>query len=323
MLFKKNNREQTELALIKKKFARRLKRFTELKILGLKPLQVYPPTLLKSPEYLLGDEKPLIKMSTPVGSMGSCFAREIKNYLEKKGFNYVNKGEGKNSDHGSAPWDRVFNTACILQEIERAFGNFNPDYLELNDGSIVDPYRKGVIYQTREEAVEESENYIKAASSALIESRVFIITLGLSEVWFEKYTNRVFAEPPPFDLYDKERHGFKLLSPSENSANLCNAIELLKSKNPEINIIITVSPIPLRATFFNRSAIISNNISKSSLVFSAHEVIERYEFVHYFPAYEITHNLIDDPFEWDCRHVKRTTIEQIMSMFEAVYLYSK
>ena len=283
---------------VSRKFNRRLKRFSELKILGLKRNQVYPPTVLKSPEYVLPERRTLINKSTPVGSMGSCFAREIKKYLEEKKFNYVHRGEGKHAEHGSAPWDRVFNTACILQEIQRAFGEFEVTFLKMNDGRIADPFRKGVTFDSKEQAEKECLTYVEAARSAFLDSRIFIFTLGLSEVWYDRSSGKVFAEPPPYDLYDSNRHAFKLLSPSDNVRNLSKAVEILKKNNPEIDIIITVSPIPLRATFFKRSAIVSNNISKSSLIFCTHEILSKYNYVHYFPAYEITHHLIDDPFEW-------------------------
>jgi hypothetical protein len=309
-----------EIEVVTRKFNRRLKRFSELKILGLEQNQVYPPSLLMSPKHILPERRPLIKKSTPVGSMGSCFAREIKTYLEENKFNYVHKGEGKHADHGSAPWDRVFNTACILQEIQRAFGKIDIDYIRLKDGRVVDPFRKGVVFDSEDQAEEELKAYVKAARSALLDSRVFIFTLGLSEVWYDRISGKVFAEPPPIDVYDPKKHAFKLVSPSENELNLRKAIEILKYYNNSVDIILTVSPIPLRATFYKRSAIISNNISKASLIFCTQEIVNSIKYVHYFPAYEITYNLIEDPFEWDCRHVKKETIKKIMNMFEAVFV---
>ena len=303
-----------------KRFARRLRRFSELSILGLKEKQVYPPYFLRSEEYILPEPYLLIDKATPVGSMGSCFAREIKEYLEKNDYNYVSKGGGA---HGSAPWERVFNSACIKQEIKRAFGKFEVSFLHFPDGRVADPFRKKTIFKALDEAECECSSYVSAARSALLDSKVFIITLGLSEVWYDKHTGHTFAEAPPNELFDASRHAYRLLEPEENYQNIREALEILKNENQEIEIIVTVSPIPLRTTFFDRSAIVSNNVSKASLVFAAHKITQEFSYVHYFPSYEITSHLIDEPFEWDGRHIKRETVQGIMNAFEKVFCGSE
>ena len=70
------------------KFKRRLRRISEGGILRLKDRQFFQPAELLKPEHILGDNIPLIDKTTPIGSMGSCFAREIKSYLEKNDYNY-------------------------------------------------------------------------------------------------------------------------------------------------------------------------------------------------------------------------------------------
>lgn len=252
--------------------------------------------------------------------MGSCFAREIKDHLEANGFNYVSCGDGPAMRHGSAPWERVYNTACIRQEIQRAFGRFSSDVLDLPDGRAVDPHRKNTTFKSASQAKYACETDAAHSQEALLAAEVFVVTLGLSEVWFDKKTGKAFAEPPPSSVFNEHDHGFKLLSPSENIENLQSALDLLKRQNPNIQVILTVSPIPLRATFLKRSAIVSNNVSKSSLVWAAHEIVDKYNWVHYFPSYEIVTTFLDNPFDWDARHVTREAAVQIMQMFETTYL---
>jgi len=65
--------------------------------------------------------------------MGSCFAREIKNYLIKNKYNYLVDENNKNCwidkelfpgdsgmskyEHGSIAWERVYHNECILKKI--------------------------------------------------------------------------------------------------------------------------------------------------------------------------------------------------------------
>ena len=311
----------SDIERIKLRFSRRLKRITELKILGLEEQQVFPPSALMVPRHLIPQATPLIDRDTPVGSMGSCFAREIRNHLVRNEFNYVQYGEGKDAEHGSARWNRVYNTSCILQEIQRSFGEFTPELLAGENGTFIDPHRKGNRFESRECALEELELYRSEARSALLASKVFVITLGLSEVWFNKTSGAVYAEAPPLDVFDGERDKFKIIPPQENSANLGAALRLLKEKNPDIEIIVTVSPVPLRATFMPRSALVSNNVSKASLIWAAHEVTQQFDYVHYFPSFEIVQYLVNDPYEWDFRHVKRDTVDRIMAVFDDNFVY--
>ena len=188
---------------------------------------------------------------------------------------------------------------------------------------MADPFRKKTVFKTLDEAECECRSYVSAARSALLDSEVFIITLGLSEVWYDKHMGHTFAEAPPAELFDADRHSYRLLEPEENYQNIAEALEILKNENREIEIIVTISPIPLRATFFDRSAIVSNNVSKASLVFAAHKITQEFSYVHYFPSYEITFHLFNEPFEWDYRHVKRETIQGIMNAFEKVFCSSE
>ncbi|MDC1231320.1 GSCFA domain-containing protein [Octadecabacter sp.] len=305
---------------IKLRFSRRLKRITEVGLLDLQPHQIFPPSQLMEAASLLPDTVELIKSDTPVGSMGSCFAREIRDYLIEADYNYVQHGEGKDAEHGSAPWNRVYNTGCILQELKRAFGHFEPDLIEGTDGRIYDPHRKQASYVSVDEAKTQMAIYSKQAKQAFLDSEVFVFTLGLSEVWYNYHTGSVYAEAPTKIAYDADRDRFKVVSPTENAANLRAALNLLKSKNPNIQIIVTVSPVPLRATFVPRSAMISNNVSKASLLWAAHEIINDLDYVHYFPSYEIVQYMIDDPFAWDFRHMNRDAVAQIMSIFRAAFV---
>ena len=52
----------------------------------------------------------------------------------------------------------------------------------------------------------------------------------------------------------------------------------------------------------------------------AHVISQEYANVSYFPSYEITQYLAKEPFGWDGRHVNKTTVDLIMSLFVRTYL---
>jgi hypothetical protein len=299
------------------------RRYSEIQILQLREHQIYPEGDALNPWFLSSDRKPLLDRTTPIASIGSCFAREIKDYLTAAGYNYVQVAHGPHARHGSAAWDRVYNTFCLRQEFERALGVFDPCEAawRLADGTLGDPYRKGVHWtddQTREADLAEHR---RTAREALTRARVLIITIGLNEIWYGRDDGSVFFQVPPPEAFDSERHAFRTATVEENVENLERARALLAEANPDCYVIITVSPVPLRATFsVDQNVIVSDAESKAVLLVAAKELARRHESVDYFPAFEIVRIVAHDPFLPDNRHVRPEVVAEIMRVFEAVYV---
>ncbi len=287
-------------------------------ILRLGKKQLYPKGSALTPDFLMHESYGLLDRSTPIASIGSCFAREIKDYLESHDFNYVQTAEGPNARHGSAAWDRVYNTFCLRQEFERALGCFEPSeaFWELDDGRVLDPYRKDVQWESLEEARAGLAEHKRTARLALTQARVLVVTVGLTEIWHSKDDDSVFFQVPPADIYEPSRHEFRVSTFTENLENLERVRELLHAENPDCKLVITVSPVPLRATFRDENVVSCNVQSKSTLLTATREFCSRHDNVWYFPSYELVSTVIPDPFEEDNRHVKRTTVNEIMRVFE-------
>lgn len=306
-----------------RRFEARVGRIPEVTTLDLKRYQIYQTRKRTTINTIISERSAFIQPNTPIASMGSCFAREIKLYLERNSYNYLSVVGEQEAEHGSAMWERVYSTPCILQEIRRGLRKFESTIFEFPDGRAIDPYRKhvgrGRIFANANMARENCARAAKAADETLRTAEVFIITLGLSEVWFDG-AGGAFAEPLPKVFFDEKQHSMKLLSPEENIVYLRAALDLLKENYPHLKIILTVSPVPLRATFVDRSAVVSNNVSKASLLWAAHNITTAYDNVYYFPSYELVMNCAPDPFEWDFRHVTASAIETVMSGFEEMFV---
>jgi hypothetical protein len=286
----------------------------------LKPHQLYPAGRKLAPDFLVVTRRPLLNRTTPITSIGSCFSREIRNELVRKGFNYLQTEPGAAGKNPEG-WNRVYNTFCLRQEFERALSDFAPRerFWEF-DGQILDPYRKRVAWTSREQAEAELAQHRESARQAFTQAEIVIITVGLREIWFSKLDGAVFSQLPPSKVLDPARHAFRCSTVEENLANLEAIHALLKQANPRCRIIVTVSPVPLRATFLDQNVLISNSISKATLVVATHEFVARHDDVHYFPGYELVTVGIKKPLERDNRHVRRRAVARIMRVFEQMFV---
>ncbi len=203
----------------------------------------------------------------------------------------------------------MVNTAALRQQFEWAF----------NDQVPISP-----VWHDEGGRFAGSTDEMKILTSEIFTSTdVFVLTLGLSEVWYDKASGECFWRAVPKDSYDSDRHGFRVLDAQENRANLTRAYQLIRAHRPNAEILFTLSPIPLAATFRPVSCITANSVSKASLRLAIDELMR--EFVddtklHYFPSYEIVMGFLEAPFGDDLRHPRPETIEFIMRTFKQYYL---
>ena len=271
-------------------------------------------------------DKPRLTHDTPIASIGSCFAREIKIWLKANHYNFIETAQGPCTEAGSARYDRVYNTFTLRQEFERAFGEFDPaetiwEFQEDGRPRLLDPYRKGVAWESREEMERELAEHQQNVQQAFSEAQVLIMTIGQAEIWYHKSDGYVYPLVPPVQVFDETRHGFRMSTYEENLANLERVFELFSENNPTGHIVITLSPVPLRATFRDMNSVIANTASKSML----RAVIDAFVSAHgdrvtYFPAYEVVSVLSGAPYEADNRHVRPEAVDQIMKLFEAWFV---
>jgi hypothetical protein len=268
-----------------------------------------------------------------IGSMGSCFAREIKTVLVREGFAYI--AEETNhpaSKHASAAWERVYNTFCMKQIFEYTFGDWRPDLRWWNapvSGIIQDPFRRIILYDSLDEAEEDFELHRICSRTVLETAEILILTLGLTEMWEDTTDGSVITLPSgPYvnEGGDMSRYRFRVSRYGENLDNLERMHSLLAANNPQCRIIVTVSPVHLWATFRDDADVISASCnSKSTLRAVADEFSARHDNVFYFPAYEMA--TIHRPMRGlsifakgrENFHVNQDTVEFIMKEFFATY----
>jgi hypothetical protein len=235
-------------------------------------------------------------------TLGSCFARELREHLASLGF----------ASRGIWVPSGLNNTFAILD-----FVSWCVTGRETGRGYRYDRTAEGTIEDWRPAA--EREKYLEAITSA----GGFVFTIGLAEVWEDAETGAVFWKGVPESVFDDGRHRFRLSTVEENERNLVDIVELVRRVNESAPIVLTLSPVPLKATFRDVSCIVADSVSKSILRVAVDRVASRQvPDVYYWPSFEIVRWLgahrgeasygADDNRS---RHVNRAIVGEIIEAF--------
>jgi hypothetical protein len=103
-----------------------------------------------------------------------------------------------------------------------------------------------------------------------------------------------------------------LLEIEEISAMLDNCYHRLMQFNSQLNIIFTVSPVR-----HIRDGVVDNNRSKARLIESIHHMVNKFDRLHYFPAYEIVIDVLRDYrfFDIDLVHPNYSATDFVLNKF--------
>lgn len=293
------------------------------------PHAVFWPNENLFDELPIAKENKLIDYKTPIGSAGSCFAMEIAFKLQQEGFNYIITEDNlylQNNYHmACARWGIIFNVPSMRQLVEKAFGVRKlPKLLwsHQENGKTIyrDPFREDILFDSVEEFELDYDRHIKSTREALAKVKVFVMTLGVNEVWTLKSDGSVFSRSPwRFASYLVEK---KVMTVEENVNELQKMIDLWKIYNPDIQLILTVSPVPLSATFRANDyhVITANAHSKATLRVAAEIFCNKNENVHYFPSYETVMYSTKNAWQEDKRHVSKESVANVMKVFDHIFV---
>ncbi|MFO1081944.1 MAG: GSCFA domain-containing protein [Reyranellaceae bacterium] len=261
-------------------------------------------------EYILKGwmpSQPFIGPQTSVVAFGSCFAANVGRYLASIGYEVATRREG--NAHIQRIGDGLVNVHSICQQFEWAWENKVPS-VALWHG-----------WKAEEFGYDEE---IRLATRKLFdEADVFILTFGLSEIWYDEPSGEIFWRAVPQDKFDPERHKFRIATYAETVDCLRRIHALIRRHRPGARIIFTLSPIALTATFRDVSCITANAVSKGLLRAAIDEVYREFRPVdgdlYYFPAYEVVTQGFRAPFNEDLRHPLRHVIDCTMKAFERFF----
>lgn len=266
-------------------------------------------------------------------AIGSCFARNVERALEGAGKRILSRefrlGEiGESIDDGANFFNK-YSIHSVLNEIRWALERdsfpgeeilypIGPDKywdLQLGMAKLEFPVNKIIDFRHR---------YLDGMA-AVAEADVIILTLGYVETWFDRKLGLYLNIAPPVGTINAEpkRFEFRVLSYHDilKGLNDLHAL-LLKHRKKPLKMLVTVSPVPLLATFRDMDVLIANTYSKSVQRAALEEFLIGKEGVDYFPSYEFV--TLSEPSQvWsknDYRHVSNKIVDRIMGNVMERYL---
>jgi hypothetical protein len=280
-----------------------------------------------------------IDSRTRVATAGSCFAQRIAERLDQRGFNFLrtedappqlSAAEAARRNYGafSARFGFIYTARQLLQLFDRAYGELVPldGAWKMDSGRCVDPFRPQIEPEGFDsvEALQAARVEHLSAVRRMFESlEVMVFTLGLTEAWRSRGDGAVFPLAPGVaaGTMDFSRYEFVNFSAAETAADLQAFFGKLLRINPRARLILTVSPVPLAATYAERHVLVSSAYSKAALRVAAEETAQRHPQCDYFPSYEIVTGAFNrgSYFAEDLRSVTPAGVDHIMRVFFGRY----
>ena len=144
--------------------------------------------------------------------------------------------------------------------------------------------------------------------------RVAFLTLGTNHVYILKETGEIVdnCRKRPARLFHEEE-----LTVDECAEYLQKAVDILNSRNKDVQVVVTVSPIRYAKYGYHGS-----QLSKATLQLAADKLVKANVNCTYFPAYEIVNDELRDYrfYREDMLHPTDQTVEYIWQRLQETYL---
>jgi hypothetical protein len=272
-----------------------------------------------------------VEASDRIFAIGSCFAREVEAQLSRLGFTVDSRPDAGTFEGHQAPYPRYahdflnkYNPESIYQELRWALdpGTEFPTeaFQELPNGMWRDVMAEPVFGDGDFDGTLDLHRRLSDITRRAANCRIVVITLGLVEVFHDTKTG-LYANTTPHLTASPGRYEFGVLTYPE----VMDALErihrvLSEHGHRDVEILVTVSPVPLAGTYTGTDIVMANTHSKSLLRSAAGEWSQINGNVHYFPSYEIVMNSARDRVWFmDGRHVRHDMVAHIMETFADAY----
>ncbi|GLS86077.1 hypothetical protein GCM10010873_10510 [Cypionkella aquatica] len=292
----------------------------------------YPPADIYRAKWALSKDDKIV-------TAGSCFAQHVGRALRKNGFN-VQDGEPAPSHipaddlttygYGmySARYGNIYTTRQLRQLLDEAWGDAPAfDAIWQKDGRFYDALRPNIEpngFASEADVRTARAEHLAKVRAVFTAADVFIFTLGLTEAWFHKPSGQVYPTAPGTiaGKFDDKIHGFVNFRLAEVRADLVAALTRLKALNPNLRVLLTVSPVPLTATASDAHVLAATTYSKSVLRACTGELYADFPEVDYFPSYEIVTSSKAGAafFEPNLRSVTEAGVARVMAVITAAHL---
>jgi GSCFA family len=233
--------------------------------------------------------------------MGSCFAEHIGQRLSRYHFPVLVN-----------PFGILYQPVSIAGQLERALQQepyLDSELFEQQGLWHHFQFHSRFSGSVQEQVLAQMNEQLRLCRSSLLQSGQLIITLGTARVFKTKDNQEVVANchKLPAGHFDRS-----LLSVADCVSVLSSAFAKIKAVNPNLNIILTVSPVR-----HIRDGLHENQLSKATLLLACADISQQLDYVHYFPSWEIMMDDLRDYrfYEADLIHPNSMAIDYIWSYF--------
>lgn len=260
-------------------------------------------------EIITPHSKLKIAHNDPVFTIGSCFSDCMGAKFRNFKFNAL-----------ANPYGTVYNPVSIANLLDYTLKNESPKeetYLE-NQGLHANyDFHSSFSATARDTVKDRIELAITQSNKFLNKAKWVIITLGTAWV-YERIDNGGIVSnchKLPARLFNK-----RLLPQEHIIASLEPKLTKLRERNPDLQIIITVSPVR-----HVKDTLQHNNVSKSILRLVCDRLTNENSFIHYFPSYEIMMDDLRDYrfYKSDMLHPNEDAENYIWNLFGKTYFDNK
>ena len=272
-------------------------------------------------DFLDLEVKPKFKLpsSARLFASGSCFARELELAFYQAGIPVLSWTPELDIEN---QFFHRYNTFSILGDFRGAFSGEFDERLAMETPAGWMDYTSYGPFRSKEELIA-SRRRIFDVHKNVRQADVLVVTLGLIEVWYDKATDAYLNIAPSEVLAaNLSRYELCVTDYEDNVRALKSLIgEVRKWAGDQLKVVVTVSPVPLSATFSGFDVVQANTLSKSTLRAVAQEVADDDDGVDYFPSFESV--MYSDPsaaWRSDRRHVRPEMVAHIVKTFSSAYL---
>jgi hypothetical protein len=247
---------------------------------------------------------------------GSCFTEHIGNTLEELKFSVMQNPNGI-----------LFDPISVCNSLVSYIQNkqyTEDDLFELNEVWHSWQHHSRFSNINKKKALHIINESQQRAHKFLKEADWIIITLGSSFSYMLTELAPLFTKErgsgaevanchrAPAQWFNKH-----LLKIDQIISALDNCYHQLINFNPELNIIFTVSPVR-----HIRDGVIDNNRSKARLIEAVHCIINKFDRLYYFPAYELVIDVLRDYrfYDIDMVHPNYMATEFVLEKFAETYI---
>ena len=242
-----------------------------------------------------------ISVDTPLLSLGSCFAETVASRLSEHHFNITTNPTGV-----------LFNPESIAMVLGRLLDKriFTADELFEHDGEWKSFFHHSRFSGSNKAAVLSRINDSFAnARNKLAANTVLLVAFGTAFVFRNNKTGQIVANchKIPQSQFTRER-----LSIEDMVGSWDPLIRNLRAEFPDLKIVLSISPVR-----HLRDDATENSLSKAILRCAADELCSRFDFIHYFPSFEL---LMDDLRDYrfyadDMIHPSTSAVDYVFNAF--------